>query len=70
LAAARLTLRGCFAVPTLELLAHAGPWTLIAVLVAYAVPRLIVALVAMYKVSPEKLPAVLRALADLFRIRS
>jgi hypothetical protein len=37
--------------------------------VVYAVPRLIVALVALFKVPPDKLPAVLRALADLFDIR-
>ncbi|MEH0928710.1 hypothetical protein [Micromonospora sp. CPCC 205558] len=56
--------------PALELFTNAGPWVLVAVLVAYAAPRLIVALVAMFKVPPDKLPAVLRALADLFRIRS
>ena len=63
--------------PALELFASAGPCALIVVALAYALPRfladalprLIIAIIALFKVSPDKLPAVLRALAELFRSR-
>jgi hypothetical protein len=42
---------------------------LIAIGLIYAVPRVVVALVALFRVPPDKLPAVLRALADLFCVR-
>jgi hypothetical protein len=56
-------------VPALEPYLSAGPWMLIVVGLIYAIPRLIVALVALLRVPPDKLPAVLHALAELFRIR-
>ncbi|GII22171.1 hypothetical protein Pme01_17680 [Planosporangium mesophilum] len=55
--------------PALEPFVAAGPWALIVVALIYAVPRLIVALVALFRVPPDKLPAVLRALAELFQMR-
>ncbi|MCW3813709.1 hypothetical protein ONA91_04450 [Micromonospora sp. DR5-3] len=55
--------------PVFEPFLTAGPWALVAVGLIYAVPRLIVALVALFRVPPDKLPAVLRALAELFRFR-
>lgn len=55
--------------PPLEPFLTAGPWALIAVALIYAVPRLIVALVALFRVPPDRLPAVLRAMAELFRFR-
>ncbi|MFY1658479.1 hypothetical protein [Micromonospora sp. WMMD1274] len=55
--------------PALEPFLTAGPWALVTVALVYAVPRLVVALVALFRVPPDKLPAVLRALAELFRLR-
>ncbi len=55
--------------PALELILTISPWALVGVALVYSVPRLIIALVALFKVPPNKLPAVLRALAELFRIR-
>ena len=47
----------------------ASPWTIIVLALAYALPRLIVAFLAVWKVPADRLPDVLRALAELFRIR-
>jgi hypothetical protein len=54
----------------LEPILTAGPWALVIMAVVYAVPRLIVAVVALFKIPADKLPDVLKALADLFRIGS
>ncbi|MFD6265525.1 twin-arginine translocase TatA/TatE family subunit [Micromonospora chalcea] len=54
----------------IEPILTAGPWALIALALIYAVPRLIVAVVALFKIPPERLPAVLKALGELFRIGS
>ena len=51
----------------LDALTPAGLSALAVLALIYAVPRIVVALVAMYKVPPDKLAAVLRALAELFR---
>ncbi|WP_406072350.1 hypothetical protein [Micromonospora sp. NBC_01638] len=51
----------------LELVLAAGPWALIVLAVVYTVPRLIVAVMAIYKIPPDRLPAVLKELGDLFR---
>ncbi|QGN49540.1 hypothetical protein ACN26Y_26770 [Micromonospora sp. WMMD558] len=48
----------------------AGPWALVLLAIVYAVPRLIVAVVALFKIPPERLPAVLKALGELFRLGS
>jgi hypothetical protein len=53
----------------LEAILTAGPWALIILALAYAVPRLVVALVVVWKVPADELAEVLRALGDLFRIR-
>lgn len=54
----------------IEPILTAGPWALIVLAVVYAVPRLIVAVVALFKIPPERLPAVLKALGELFRLGS
>ncbi|NES31742.1 hypothetical protein GCE86_02845 [Micromonospora terminaliae] len=54
----------------LEPVLAAGPWALIVIALVYALPRLIVALVALFKIPPDRLPAVLKALGELFRIGS
>jgi len=56
-------------VSALESYLSAGPWVLVIVALTFVVPRLVVALVALFRVDADKLPAVLRALAELFRIR-
>ncbi|WP_426510630.1 hypothetical protein ACPPVO_08210 [Dactylosporangium sp. McL0621] len=55
--------------PELERFLPAGSWAFVVVALIYAVPRLIVALVALFKVPPDKLAATIRALAELFRFR-
>lgn len=53
--------------PTLEPIIAASPWALAILALAYAVPRLLVAFLAVRKVPADKLAEVLRALAELFR---
>lgn len=55
--------------PAWESLVAAGPWALVLVTLIYTMSRVLVALVALFRVPPDKLPAVLQALAELFRIR-
>ncbi|GAA4693979.1 hypothetical protein Prum_036080 [Phytohabitans rumicis] len=59
----------------LDLLSQVNPWIAVAALISplllrvagHALPRLIVAVVAIFKIPADKLPDVLKALAELFR---
>jgi hypothetical protein len=51
----------------LEPILTVGHWAFITLALAYALPRLVIALVVLLKVPADKLPGVLRALAELFR---
>jgi hypothetical protein len=55
-------------VPALDSVLVAGPWALVVLVLAYALPRLIVTFLVVRKVPADRLADVLRALAELFRI--
>ncbi|MBW6433081.1 hypothetical protein KZ829_04895 [Actinoplanes hulinensis] len=46
-----------------------GLWPLAIVVAAYVLPRLVVGILALFKVPPENLPDVLKAFAELFTWR-
>lgn len=53
---------------TLEPFIAAGPWALVVLVVSPALLKTVVAIVALFKVPSDRLAAVLRALAELFRL--
>jgi hypothetical protein len=51
---------------TLDALVRVGPWAALALVLATATARTIVLIWTIHKVPAEKLPVVIRALADFF----